>query len=468
MDFKTKLRLSVAANNSLACIGLDSDPAKLPAKFKNSKEPQFEFNKAIIDATADLVCAFKANSAFYEAAGAHGIAQLKKTVDYIHEKHPLLPFILDAKRADIGNTNIGYTNYAFEYLDVDAITLHPYLGGEAIEPFFAYKDRGLIVLCRTSNPGAGEFQDLEVDGKKLYQIVAERVRDKWNSNGNCLLVVGATYPREMAEVRALVGDDMTFLVPGIGTQGGDIEATIRAGISSRGDGLIVHSSRDIIFASDNADFAKVARERAELLREKINLYRFKALILELNKIGVVKFGEFTFKSGIISPMYIDLRILVSYPDTMKKVAKAYTSLLQSLDYDRLAGIPYAAMPIAAAVAAETKQPWIYTRKEAKGYGLNKMIEGEYEAGETIAVIDDLITTGASKFEVIKPFEKAGLKVKDVIVLINYEKGGDQTLKKRGYKLHSLFTVSDIIESLAEANVINPAMAEKARQFLASS
>jgi orotidine-5'-phosphate decarboxylase len=273
MDFKTKLAASVRQNNSLLCIGLDSDLAKLPLHLQSSEQAQLEFNTAIIDATADLVCAYKPNSAFYEAAGARGLEQLQRTCQYLRGNHPNIPIILDAKRADIGNTNNGYVKFAFEYLHADAITVHPYLGGEALQPFLDCKDKGIIIMCRNSNPGAGEFQDLTVDGEPLYRRVATSVHKRWNQNANCLLVVGATRPVELAEIRQLVGDNMWFLVPGIGAQGGDIEATLQAGLTKARDGLIINSARSIIFASSGEDFADAARTETQTLRDTINSYR---------------------------------------------------------------------------------------------------------------------------------------------------------------------------------------------------
>jgi orotidine-5'-phosphate decarboxylase len=276
MDFKRKLAASWAKNDSLLCVGLDPNMDKLPQHLRRSQTPFFDFGKAIVDATANLVCAFKPNSAFYESLGAAGIEQLKQTCDYIREKYPELPVILDFKRGDIDTTNSHYDKFAFEYLAVDAVTVQPYEGHTAFQPFLDRKDKGIIVLCRMSNKGSDEFQDMLVDGRKLYVHVAEHVRDKWNTNGNCLLVVGATYPAEMAEIRQLVGDKMTFLVPGFGAQGGDIEATIKGGITSRGDGLIINSSRAIIYASDGEDFAEAARQQAIVSRDEINKYREKS------------------------------------------------------------------------------------------------------------------------------------------------------------------------------------------------
>jgi len=270
MTFQEKLDKIVKKNKSFVCVGLDSDLTRLPPIFnrdsaRQARFPQFEFNKAIIDATHDLVCAYKPNGAFYEAEGTWGIEQLKMTCDYLRSKYPKIPIILDAKRADIGSTNKGYVKYAFDYLGVDAITVHPYLGKEALMPFLEKKDKGIIILCKTSNPGSGEFQNLN----SLYLQVARQIVKEWNINKNCMLVVGATYPEELMKVRKIIGD-MTILIPGIGAQGGDLEKTIKAGLNSKKSGIIINSSRGIIFASEKKDFAQRAREEAKTLRNQIN------------------------------------------------------------------------------------------------------------------------------------------------------------------------------------------------------
>lgn len=272
MKFLQKLDQIQSANNSLLCIGLDSDIQKIPSHLSRTVIPQYSFNTSIIDATHDLVCAYKPNSAFYEARGAQGIKELKMTCDYIHKKFPHIIIILDAKRADVGNTNTGYASFAFDYLGADAITLNPYLGGEAIQPFLNRADKASIILCRTSNPGAVEFQDVLIDGIPLYIHIAKRVVASWNKNGNCMLVVGATFPEELKRIRDIV-HDMVFLVPGVGVQGGDIEKTVKAGLNSKGTGMIINSSRTIIFSSNDADFDTKARETALRLRDAINAVR---------------------------------------------------------------------------------------------------------------------------------------------------------------------------------------------------
>ncbi|MEK7132546.1 MAG: orotidine-5'-phosphate decarboxylase [Patescibacteria group bacterium] len=245
------------------CVGLDSEPEKIPQSARKAtvRDTIFSFNKQIIDATHDIVCAFKPNSAFYEAHGDGGLLALSDTVSYIHKVASDVPVILDAKRADIGNTNDGYVEAVFDRLGMDALTVHPYLGREALEPFLARSEKGIIVLCKTSNPGAGEFQDMLVDGEPLYKIVAKHVSEKWNKNGNCGLVVGATYPDDLKKVRAIVGD-MPILIPGIGAQGGDLERAVLAGKNSRGRGMIISVSRAVLFASDGSGFAGAAREKA--------------------------------------------------------------------------------------------------------------------------------------------------------------------------------------------------------------
>jgi orotidine-5'-phosphate decarboxylase len=273
MTFLEKLDACVTKNNSLLCIGLDPDMQKLPSGLKNIESSYFIFNKAIVDATHDLVCAYKPNTAFYEALGSNGIEELKLTCDYIVENYPEVPIILDFKRGDIGNTNNFYAQFAFDYLGADAVTVHPWSGAEGMQSFLSREDKGIIVWCKGSNPGSAEFQDLKVDGRKLYLHVAENVAKNWNKSGNCLLVVGATYPEELAEVRKLIGDEMVILVPGTGAQGGDVEASVKAGLNGGGRGVIISTSRAILYNVDSEDYAEVARAKAIEARDEINSYR---------------------------------------------------------------------------------------------------------------------------------------------------------------------------------------------------
>ncbi|MES2932770.1 MAG: orotidine-5'-phosphate decarboxylase [Pseudomonadota bacterium] len=274
MTFIKKLSAAWSANDSLLCVGLDPDLAKFPEQFQDQPDAIYAFCKAIIDASADLACAFKPQIAYFAALGAED--QLEAICAYLRETYPHLPIILDAKRGDIGATAEQYAREAFERYGADAVTVNPYMGYDSVAPYLEWKDRGVIVLCRTSNPGGSDLQFLDINGKPLYQYVANLVAEKWNGNGQCALVVGATFPNELAQVRALVGD-MPLLVPGIGAQGGDIESTVIAGQTADGTGMMINSSRAILYAKPNdkldEDFVMAARRVARETRDAINRYR---------------------------------------------------------------------------------------------------------------------------------------------------------------------------------------------------
>jgi len=272
MSFQTILDAAIEKNNSLVCVGLDSDMNKLPDIIKHQENLQYMFNKAIIDATHDLICCYKPNPAFYEAKGPQGIKELKQTCDYIRGIYPEIPIIIDAKRGDIGNTNEGYAKYVFDYFQGDAITVMPYMGIESLRCFFEREGKGIIVGCHSSNPGAKEFQELEINGKPLYEIVAEELMRQYGDNPNAMIFMGATFPKQLTDIRKIVGD-MTLLVPGVGSQGGDVESFVKAGLNSKNAGLIINASRSIIFASKEDDFAERAREETKKLRNEINKYR---------------------------------------------------------------------------------------------------------------------------------------------------------------------------------------------------
>jgi len=267
MKFTEKLAAAVQQNRSLVCVGLDPDPALLPEKMGI-----FEFNKAIIDATADLVCAFKPNFAFYEALGLTGMEALQKTIAYVPKG---IPVIADAKRGDIGNTSRAYARAIFEFYGCDAVTVSPYLGFDSIEPFISYSEKGIFILCRTSNAGAADFQSLPCNippvPAHLFEIVARKAAE-WNRHGNIGLVVGATYPEELSLIRQTY-PEMLLLIPGVGAQGGDIATVVKNGVNIRKEGAIINSSRQILYAAKGKDFAIAARKAASELREQINKYR---------------------------------------------------------------------------------------------------------------------------------------------------------------------------------------------------
>ncbi len=270
-NFLTSLSQRWSTANSLLCVGLDPDPSRFPAHLRERDDAPFEFCRHIVDATADLVCAFKPQIAYFSACRAED--QLEALIAHIHAHHPGVPVILDAKRGDIGSTSEQYAREAFERYNADAVTLQPYQGIDAIAPYLAYPGRGAFVLCRTSNAGGDALQMLDVGkGERLYERVAQLAAQQWNSSGQLGLVVGATYPTELARVRALVGD-MPLLVPGVGAQGGDVQATVKAGQTAAGAGMVINSSRAILYASQGEDFAQRAHAVALSTRDQINAFR---------------------------------------------------------------------------------------------------------------------------------------------------------------------------------------------------
>ena len=262
MKFIDKLLNTSRKNKSWLCIGLDPDPELMP------QVDILQFNKTIIDATSDLVCGYKPNLAFYETLGAEGPTILEKTIKHVPDD---IPVIGDAKRGDVGNTASAYARALFSVLAFDAATVNPYLGHDSIEAFVDYQDKGVFILCRTSNKGATDFQDLQSNGLPLYEAVAQKAKE-WNIHGNIGLVVGATYPEELKRIRSIC-PEMPLLIPGIGAQGGDLASAVSYGVDGRGEKAIINVSRQILYASKGKDFAQTARSIAERIRNQINDYR---------------------------------------------------------------------------------------------------------------------------------------------------------------------------------------------------
>lgn len=476
-NFFSRLEARARRTGSLLCVGLDPHPADLPAPTAAAAR---DFCLRLIEATADLAAAFKPNAAFFEAFGPDGVAALRDVIAAVPDG---IPVVLDAKRGDIASTAEAYARAAFETLGADAITLTPYLGHDSLAPFLADPARGVFLLCKTSNPGAGDLQDLPLADRLPRQRLFERVAELatgWNVRGNLGLVVGATHPEALAAVRR-IAPDMWILAPGVGAQGGDLAAALRAGLRADGLGLLLPVSRQI---SRAADPRQAAMKLVEAMWNEMEKNTRRASGIEpsggsvddpsdrpkprsqdvpalsppaavladrLLDAGCVRFGQFTLKSGLVSPIYLDLRRLISDPPLLADIAAAYAGLLAGLRFDRLAALPYAALPIATAVCLQNGRSLIYPRKEAKSHGTAAEIEGVFVPGERVAVIDDLATTGGSKFEAIAKLAAAGLHIADVVVLIDRCSGAAEALAAAGYRLHAVMTLPQMLDHWARTN-----------------
>jgi len=444
MGFVKKLKASVARNDSLLCVGLDPRPDRIPPSY----DSVLAFNTAIIEATADLVCAYKPNYAFYEALGLEGLRTLAETIERIPTD---IPVILDVKRSDIGPSAAAYARAAFEVWKADAVTVNPYLGWDGVQPFLEYEDRGVFLLCHTSNPSAPKVQTWRQHGVPLYEHIIDLAISQ-TQDERLGFVVGATYPSVLREIREKIPRSW-LLVPGVGAQGGDLEVVLKAGLRLDGSGLIVNSSRGVIYASSPREAAQDLRRRINLVRELRSLGSTKEcefagdLIEALFDIGCVRFGDFVLRSGKRSPVYIDLRRLASYPRVLDQAVRMYIRLLRPLRFQRIAAIPYAALPIGTAVSLALDVPLIYPRKEAKRYGTRRGIEGEYAASDRVVLLDDLITEGGSKLEAIESLRREGLIVEDIVVLIDREGGGMEQLQAAGYRVHAAFTLSEMMRNI---------------------
>jgi uridine monophosphate synthetase len=481
-SFFEKLTQRVQEVDSLLCVGLDPCPADLAAP---TIDALLDFCQRLLEATLESAAAYKPNSAFFEAFGPAGLSVLQQVIASIPKS---IPVILDAKRGDIASTAEAYARSAFKVYGAQAITLNPYLGRDALEPFLADPEQGVFLLCKTSNPGAQDFQDLLVHDRysnqdremHLYEKVA-LLAQGWNQHDNLGLVVGANQPGALKRVRELV-PNLWILAPGVGVQGGDVHIALQAGLRTDGLGVLLPISRGISRAPDPKRAAEEIRQtintqRAELLarnkkrmlqRENSPAPEFTLLADGLLEAGCIKFGQFTLKSGMVSPIYIDLRQLVSFPRLLDQVAKAYLPILSQLSFARLAGLPYAALPIATAISLQSGWPLIYPRKEVKAYGTKAEIEGIFTEGEQVVIIDDLATTGGSKFESIDKLTSAGLRVQDIVVLIDRQSGASQALAQAGYRMHAVTTLTELLDYYEQSTQVPREQIKAARDFISSS
>jgi len=467
MTFFERLEARARTLEGAICVGLDPHPEFLAA---DSAEAALAWCLRMIEATAETACAYKPNAAFYERWGAPGWETLRQVIAAAGRRAPVL---LDAKRGDIASSARAYAQSVFDGLGAEAVTASPYLGRDSLEPFLEAPGKAVFLLCKTSNPGSEDIQALTLaDGRPLYLEVARRAME-WNTHGNIGLVVGATDAEALAAVRAEV-PGMWILAPGVGEQGGDLAGAVRAGRREDGLGLLVPVARGLARA---ADPGAECRRLLDAIRAAAGatptppsgVSSENAILADrLIEAGCVRFGEFRLKSGMVSPIYIDLRRLGSYPDLLERAARAYARLSAQLVFDRLAAIPYAALPIGTALCLRIGRPMIYPRLDVKEYGTKSAVEGEYRFGETALIIDDLATTGGSKFEAIERLRAVGLMVHDVVVLIDRQSGAAAALAESGVRLHAVFTLTELLDHWEQRGLVAPEHIQAVRSFLAKA
>jgi len=464
--FFDRLERRAREANSLLCVGLDPHPHLLRADTAAAAQ---DFCLNLIERCADYACAFKPNIAFFEALGTAGLAALEAVIRAVPAG---IPVVLDAKRGDIASTAEAYAKAIFELLGVDAVTASPYLGRDSLTPLLARPERGVFILCKTSNPGSDDFQSLRTspgDFEPLYLQVARQAQ-VWNQHDNVGLVVGATDPAALAKVRA-AAPDLWFLVPGVGAQGGDLAAALAAGLRPDNLGMLINASRSIAQATDPAQAAADLRDAINEAKDnrqgdaEVVDTQVSDLAAALLEAECIRFGQFILKSGQPSPIYLDLRRLASSPAALRVVAAAFARLMRRLEFDRLAAIPYGGFPIGTAISLAADWPMIYPRQEVKSYGTKSAVEGVYRQGETVVVVDDLVTTGGSKLEAIEKLTAAGLQVNDVVVLIDREQGAAEQMAAAALKLHAVVTLPQLLEAWRASGAISAEQYAEVKAYL---
>ncbi|WP_218081181.1 bifunctional orotidine-5'-phosphate decarboxylase/orotate phosphoribosyltransferase [Anthocerotibacter panamensis] len=465
MDFHDKLDAAIERNQSLLCLGLDPDPEFLLPKFCKQTDNEIadlaDALHALILETSSLVCAYKPTLGFYLALGSMGITLLVETLARVPAD---IPVILDAKYA-CPTTSTVFARNIFTHWGVDAVTLSPYAGQDQIAPFLLYPGKMVFVLCRTANPSAKILQEYPAPEAPLYAKLVQQGRT-WGTPEQLGFEVAATEPAVLSRVRALAPERL-LLARGVWQEGGDLLRTLEAGLTSHGDGLLIPVPQALLADPQPA-------QQIEALRDQINQTRTRLsredtscqvwlpdvcllqdqphldLVLQLYDLGCIMFGDYVQASGATFPYYIDLRTIISNPQVFQRILSTYAQVLQGLTFDRIAGIPYGSLPTAAGLALRLHRPMIFPRKEVKAHGTRRVVEGNFEAGETVVVVDDILITGKSAMEGAEKLKSVGLEVRDIVVFIDHEQGVKHTLAAHGYCAHAVLTISEVVTILYQA------------------
>ncbi len=484
MSFFEKINTAIANNQSLLVVALDPNPEMMPQRFQSGDDNLIQdlakWLKFVIQSTCDAVCAYKPTLSFYIALGAPGLDLLRDILQTIPES---IPVILDAKHSDLNSSTI-FAKTVFTDWKVDAITINPYPGQDQVAPFLVHPGKAVFILCRTSNPAAtvlqeypliqDEYSTLDENNTKpelplpFYLQVVERAKN-WGTPEQLGLEVGTTEAEVIQKIRAIAPERL-ILARSIWAENSNLEQILAAGINANGDGLLIPVPQDLLANPDlkvaiNSLNQQInqARNKAiqgdsscELWMPDVCLFQphpYQDLILQLYDIGCILFGDYVQASGATFSYYIDLRKIISKPQVFNKVLNAYADVLKTLDFDRIAGIPYGSLPTATGLSLRLNYPMIFPRKEVKAHGTRKVIEGNFEAGETVVVVDDILISGKSVMEGAAKLESGGLIVEDIVVFIDHEGNVKQKLGDNGYRAHSVLGISEITETLHAAGRI---------------
>lgn len=470
MHFFDKLEAAIAQNSSLLVVGLDPNPEMMPDRIRQA-DPSSEaldglrdWLHEVIAATADSVCAYKPTLGFYLALGTPGLALLEEVLKAVPHS---IPIILDAKHSDL-NTCTQIAQTLFVQWQVDAVTLNPYPGQDIATPFLLYPNKAVFVLCCTSNPSARNLQQNPASSTPLYLELVEEVKT-WGLPQQLGLEVGTTDPATLAKVRALAPERL-ILARSIWQEGVDLAQLLAAGLDANGEGLLIPVPQDWMGQHELGARVRSLRDQVNQARTQIaygsascdlwfsNVCTVEQqphlnLILQLYDVGCILFGEFVQASGAVFPYYIDLRKIISNPQLFQQVLNAYAAILKDLEFDRIAGIPYGSLPTATGLSLRLNCPLIFPRKEVKAHGTRRLVEGNFEVGETAVVVDDILISGNSAIEGAEKLKSVGLNVNDIVVFLDHEQGVKTRLKQNGYRAHSVLTISQVTKALHQAGRI---------------